>query len=112
MPKRTTDPWHQLSGDWTISGVVKQMDSLSNTLQSLESCGNKKLHVDCRYIKSIDMSGLQLLHVWMECARMRGVEPQLVNLPVDMHHKIQNLGLGQYFKDSYYKAVIQADSNQ
>jgi len=101
MSKRTTDTRHQLSGDWTISGVVKQVDSLSTTLQNLESCGNKKLHVDCRNINSIDMSGLQLLHVWMECARMRGLEPQLINLPVDIHHKIQHLGLGQYFSDSY-----------
>ena len=92
---------HNLSGDWTISGVVKQLDSLSHALQNLESRGNKKLLVDCGNINSIDMTGLQLLHVWMECARIRGVKPQLINLPVDMRHMIQPLGLlGQYLEES------------
>ena len=92
---------HILSGDWSISGVVKQVDSLSHSLQKLESGPNKKLHVDCGNINSIDMNGLQLLHVWIECARMRGMEVQLVNLPDSMYKTIQQLGAGQCFKNSH-----------
>jgi len=101
MAKQTTESKHQLTGDWTISGVVKQVDALSHTLQKQEPGKNIKLHVDYAEIANIDMSGLQLLHVWMECAKMRGVNKQLVNLPDDMHQTIQRLGLGQCFTDSY-----------
>jgi len=34
------------------------------------------------------MSGLQLLHVWIECARMRGVEAKLINLPERLKHEL------------------------
>jgi len=100
MAKQTADK-HILSGDFSISGVVKQVDSLSHSLQKLESGRTKKLHVDCGNINSIDMNGLQLLHVWIECARMRGLEVQLVNLPDYMHKTIQQLGVGQCFKNSH-----------
>jgi len=95
-----TDLKHYLSGDWSISGVVSQVDSLSQTLQNLEADQNKKLHVDCARINKIDMSGLQLLHVWRECASMRGIEARLVNLPEHMQQTIRQSGFEQHFADS------------
>lgn len=101
MAMRQTDTKHHLSGDWTISGVVGQVDLLSQSLKMLTSTNKKRIHIDCGNIDSIDMSGLQLLHVWMELVKMRGVETQLLNLPADMQQAIENLGLVQSFTDCY-----------
>jgi anti-anti-sigma factor len=101
MATHTKDTRHQLTGDWTISGVAAQCEALSKSLQDLKSGRKKKIQIDCQQINSIDMSGLQLLHVWMECVRMRGVETQLLNLPDEMQQTIQQLGLGQCFTDNY-----------
>jgi len=101
MAKRTTDTKHQLSGDWTIAGVVSQVDSLSHSLDNMTSARKKSLHVDCGQIEAIDMSGLQLIHIWLQCAKIRGLQTHLVNLPDDMQLAIQRLGLQQCFADTY-----------
>ena len=101
MATRTTGSKHHLSGDWTISGVVGQLDSLKSSLQQLESTKKKCVHIDCGKIEAIDMSGLQLLHVWMELAKMRGVKTELINLPDYMYQNINRLGLGYCFTDNY-----------
>jgi anti-anti-sigma regulatory factor len=105
MKSRTTETMQPLSGDWTISGVENQVDSLSRSLLALASARNKKVHVDCGGIDTIDMSGLQLLHVWLECASARGIQAKLVNLPDDMYQTIKRLGLGHCFPDSYPDVV-------
>lgn len=105
MATRTTDGNHNLSGDWTISGVASQVSSLSEYLQKLASARNKRIHIDCGSIESIDMSGLQLLHVWMELVKMRGVETRLHNLPDGMLLTIERLGLGHSFTDNYPDAA-------
>lgn len=88
---------HQLSGDWTIEGVVSQVDLLSHSLQEMASYSEKDVYIDCGSIDRIDMSGLQLLHVWIECARIRGVQPQLVNLPESLKKTISRLGIEACF---------------
>lgn len=105
MAMQTTEPRHQLTGDWTIAGVVTQVDTLTDSLQKLASEQHTDLHVDCASINSIDMSGLQLLHVWLQCAKMRGIKTRLINLPEDMQKAIHNLGLHQAFSDSYPDAA-------
>ena len=97
MATRTTDRKHHLTGDWTITGVVGQIDSLQSSLTKLESARKKSVHIDCEKIEAIDMSGLQLLHVWLELVKIRGIEAQLLNLPDHMHQDIHRLGLGQCF---------------
>lgn len=104
MATRTKDTSHHLSGDWTIAGVVNQVESLSLTLEKLTSTRKKRIHIDCGRIDSIDMSGLQLLHIWMELVKMRGVETQLLNLPDGMQQTIERLGLGHSFTDNYMDA--------
>ena len=81
----------RLEGDWTINGVSRNLDSLALSLQQLESGGDKKLRVDCARMKDADISGLELLNVWMQCARFRGVEPTLVNVPERLRHAMQVL---------------------
>ena len=85
MALQTTESEHNLSGDWTISGVVGQLDLLSSSLNTMESAGKKRVHIDCGKIFAIDMSGLQLLHAWMELAEMRGINAKLINLPDHLH---------------------------
>ena len=61
----------------------------------------RSLNIDCKQIDTIDMSGLQLLHVWVQCVRARGVKTQLINLSESMQQTIRRLGLGQCFTDNY-----------
>jgi anti-anti-sigma regulatory factor len=89
----------KLSGHWDLSGVVLQIESLS-ALHQLEESGLEKLYnIDCSEISSVDMSGLQLLHVWLQCVRLRGVKPELINLPEGMQQTIKQLGLENCFAD-------------
>ena len=105
METDTVNSKHQLTGDWTIVGVVDQCEALSRSLQELEASQKSELHIDCGKINNIDMSGLQLLHVWIELVRMRGVETQLFNLPDDMVQTIERLGLHHSFTDNYHGAA-------
>ncbi len=91
---------HQLSGEWTISEIDSQFNSLNETLRKLPLGGKKSVQVDCAGIGSIDMSGLQLIHVWMECAKMQGVTVELMNTPNCMRQSIRQLGFEQYFTEN------------
>ncbi len=82
-----------LEGDWTVSGVEGNLDSLLLSLKLLENRGQRQISVDCGQIDETDTSGLQLLNVWMLCARLRGVEPKLVNLSNNLNLAIQKLEL-------------------
>ena len=89
----TTESNHNLSGDWTISGIVGQLDLLSSSLNTLESAGKMRVHIDFVKINAIDMSGMQLLNVWLQCCKWRGVEPTLVNVPESFSHIMLRTGL-------------------
>ncbi len=87
-----------LHGNLTHTGVTDNIiKSLAVSLQQIEADGEKKIRIDCGKIHSADMSGLQLLYVWMHCARFRGVEPELVNLSDALQRSMQNLGLEHCF---------------
>lgn len=89
MPICMTGTGARLDGDWTLTGVTRDIDSLAHSLQQLEPGSEKNLRIDCGQMKEADISGLQLLNVWMECARFRGVEPKLVNVPESLQHAMQ-----------------------
>ena len=105
MTTHTSEHKHELTGDWSLAGVVKQLDSLTNTLNTLDPDQTKILHVDCTKVNNVDMSGLQLLHVWSECARIRGVELRMINIPDQMHKIIQSVGLGHSFSGCFPDAA-------
>ncbi len=87
-----------LLGDLTYSGVTHDIiDSLAASLQEIGIEGEKNFRIDCSRILSADFSGLQLLYVWMQCARFRGVEPELVNLPDCLQQDMQRMGLENCF---------------
>jgi ABC-type transporter Mla MlaB component len=89
-----------LRGHWNLSSVIRQIESLS-ALRQLESGGAERYSVDCAGIGSIDREGLQVLHVWMQCARLRGLKPELSNLPAGMVESIKRLGLERCFSDYF-----------
>jgi ABC-type transporter Mla MlaB component len=87
-----------LRGDLTHSGVTNNIvNTLAASLQKLGSGGEKNFHIDCGKVLSADISGLQLLHAWMQCVKFRGVEAKLVNLPERLRQDIQRLELGHCF---------------
>lgn len=97
----------RLEGDWTLTGVTSNLDSLAQSLQQLEPRSEKNLRIDCGQIKDADISGLQLLNVWIQCIRFRGIEPILVNVPERLRHSMQVL-VGYCFVDAYPDAALMA----
>lgn len=97
----------RLEGDWTLTGVTRNLDSLAYSLQQLEPGSDKNLRIDCGQIKEADISGLQLLNVWIQCVRFRGVEPTLVNVPERLKHAMQVL-VGNGIMDAYPDAAMMA----
>lgn len=74
-----------LNGDLVLSKITSNnIDSLSNSLQQIESERVMNIRIDCSGILSADISGLQLLDVWIQCARFRGIEFELINLSNDL----------------------------
>lgn len=71
-----------LRGDWTVTALTKEkIELLADVLQQTEDGHCSKLQVDCRDMTTTDRAGLELLQVWLQCARLRGLEPELINLP-------------------------------
>jgi ABC-type transporter Mla MlaB component len=94
MKYSTDGTYAYLKGDLNHSGVTHCIvNSLAVSLQKIESIGEKNIRIDCRGVRSADVSGLQLLQVWMNCASFRGVEPELVNLPEGFQQIMQIMGL-------------------
>jgi anti-anti-sigma regulatory factor len=97
----TNDMITHLHGDLTHSGVTHNIiTSLAAALQKLTAGSRKNIRIDCGRIHTADSSGLRLLYVWMQCARFRGVEPELINLSASLQQTMQRLGLGQCFTGS------------
>ena len=87
-----------LHGDLTYTGVTHtSIDSLTVSLQQIGFGDDKHIRVDCGRLRAADISGLQLLYVWMQCARFRGVEPELVNLPDSLQQVMQKMELSHCF---------------
>lgn len=89
-----------LQGDLINSGVTDNIvNSLAASLQQVASEGKKNIRIDCGRIRAADISGLQLLYVWMQCARFRGVQPKLVNLSDSLRRWMQGMGIENCFAE-------------
>jgi ABC-type transporter Mla MlaB component len=76
-----------LEGNWTLKAVTQHsINAMSGALQQIQPDDGRKLRVDCRKVSAIDAAGQQLIDVWINCAKMRGFEPELVNLPDNLRH--------------------------
>lgn len=90
-----------MEGDWTMTAVADNVESMAVSLRQLESRGKKSFWINCGKMKEADTSALQLLNVWVECARLRGIRPKLVNVNDRMLRAINELGFHQLFYDTY-----------
>lgn len=87
-----------LQSDLTYSGMTQNiLDSLDVSLQQTESGGERNIRIDCGKIRKTDINGLQLLYVWMQCARFVGVASELFNLPVNLQQTLKRMGLEHCF---------------
>lgn len=97
MTVRIAGTMAHLEGDWTLTGVADNIESLILSLNQMESGGEKSLLINCGQIEETDTGGLQLLNVWVECARLRGIELKLVNMTESMQRAIHELGFSKSF---------------
>lgn len=89
-----------LDWNWTFAAVTEQIDKLIISLEQLEVEKGKKVQIDCGLVSEADASGLQLLMIWLECARMRGVEPVLVNISVRLQQIMKFHNFWQYLAEN------------
>jgi len=83
-----------LCGDWTIASLTKcKIELLADLLQQMGNGNDCKLQVDCRDMTATDRAGLEFLHAWLQCARFRGFEPELINLPENLRVPLKTLAL-------------------
>lgn len=88
----------QLQGNLTdLRATGSCINSLTDSLQQIEAGSAKKIRIDCGRVLRVDMGGLRLLYVWIQCARFRGIELELVNLSDCLMQVIHNLGLRDCF---------------
>jgi len=87
-----------LTGDWTIAGVVQQVSRLTEFEIGCARSGVTVV-VDCSGIAGIDLSGFQLLYVWLQCIQLRGLRPKLVNMPEWMREAQELQGVSQVFEN-------------
>jgi len=85
-----------LVGDWTESGITENLDSLMFFLEESEARGSRQLCIDCQRIDGADTGCLQLLNVWMMCAKLRGIEPKLVHVNDGMQQAMQKSGFTSF----------------
>lgn len=101
MMIRMTGTEVRLEGDWTLAGATRNLSFLSRSLQQFEPGSEHCICIDCGEIKKIDMSGMQLLKVWLHCFRLRGVEPTLVNVPESLRHAILGVDFNQCLSGNF-----------
>ena len=89
-----------LQGDLTHSGVTNNiLNLLAITLQKIVSVGDKNIRIDCERIRTADFSGLQRLYIWMQSARVRGVESELINMSKSLRQSMKRMGFEHCFTD-------------
>ncbi|HIJ88354.1 MAG TPA: STAS domain-containing protein [Desulfuromonadales bacterium] len=87
-----------IRGDLTRSGIEQDViNSLSHSLDKVSFGSGNRIRIDCGGVHTADISGLQLLYVWMQCARLRGAESELVNMSANMQNTIHAMGLEHCF---------------
>jgi anti-anti-sigma regulatory factor len=88
-----------LKNDLTQSGVIYNIiNLLAVSLQKIISGGDNKIRIDCEMIRKADIRGLQMLYVWMQSAKSRGVEPELINLSRNLRQAMKKMGFDNCFK--------------
>lgn len=95
----------KLCGNWSITGVSEQLRFLKDQLQSMSSPnaadapnpGESDPEIDVHDVEQIDLSGYQLLAIWLRHVKMLGFSPVLVNVPETFRQDIRYFGFGAEF---------------
>ncbi|MDD5286184.1 MAG: STAS domain-containing protein [Desulfuromonadaceae bacterium] len=86
-----------LNGNWTIAGIVQQVPRLPE-LKLNDNRTDSTIAIDCSGIEEIDMNGFELLHVWLNCIKLRGLRAELVNMSDSMRDAQKRMGIKQPFE--------------
>jgi ABC-type transporter Mla MlaB component len=82
-----------LEGNWTASGMTfRNIDLMSSSLEQLGGRADKMLRIDCEKLTRVDPSGIHFLNIWLQCIRLRGLEPELTNLSAGLQEALQGSG--------------------
>jgi anti-anti-sigma regulatory factor len=85
----------------THSGVTDNINKqLATSLQKTISGGDKTIRIDCKKICKSDIRGLQMLYAWMQSARSRGVEPELINQSYRLRLAMERMQFTYCFTDT------------
>ncbi|WP_041245404.1 STAS domain-containing protein [Geotalea uraniireducens] len=98
----------KLCGNWSITGVTDQLKFLKIQLQSLSfsnaadtrasSCPMENdPEIDMKDVDQIDLSGCQLLAIWLRHVKLLGLSPVLINVPEEFRQNIHFLGFGSEY---------------
>jgi|GEM_PF-983230 len=98
----------KLCGNWSITGVTDQLQFLKVQLQSLSfsnavdtpasSCPMENdPEIDMEDVDQIDLSGCQLLAIWLRHVKLLGLSPVLINVSEEFKQNIHFLGFGSEF---------------
>lgn len=93
MKKNISKDKAPLEGNWTLKDMTSStIDSLAATLEKIEPGYGKYLRIDFHQISEVDVFGQQLLFIWLQCLKFRGIEPELFNLPDNLRKTFKKLG--------------------
>ena len=83
-----------LQGEWTVSEAVERQVMLVGELESLLEAdpGGSRVAIDLNEVTGIDACGCQLLAVFLEDLRSRGIVPEPCNIPPEIRGTIDLLG--------------------
>jgi|ERR1039457_2480891 ABC-type transporter Mla MlaB component len=88
-----TDTMACLEGSWTLKNLTSgTIDALSDSLDKIEPGNGNCLRIDFHQISEIDGCGQQLLFIWLQCIKFRGIEPELFNVPANLRKTFKKLG--------------------
>lgn len=89
----------KLCGDWSITGVSKQLSTLTAHLETLLTgrAADPLPQICVREVEAIDASGYQLLAVFLRHVRGHGLSPVLVNTPDHLRTALETLGFATEF---------------
>lgn len=109
MTVRVVGETVHLEGNWTISEAGENIASLVRALDRMEAAGKKELPIDCGRIVATDYSGLNLLLMLFECAKLRGFEPRVLDLAQQIRRDVYGLGFMQCFANVYSGSELRCD---
>jgi len=73
--------------------TYRNIDLMSSSLEQLGGADNNRLLIDCEKLAKVDAGGMRFLNIWLQCIRLQGLEPKLVNLSVNLHKAFQASGV-------------------